>query len=190
MSYPSAGQAVEGSPFYEAQSCLGPAFSASTYQFFLSGTSTPANVYQDGALTTPFPITGVVPSDNFGRFPPIYLDTSVIYRVQFFDNTNTQQWQVDPYTPPLSTVGSSSLSSHGINFASTGEVTLLAPATGGTGVTLTLNCGALGSSALALEGTLPGNSALIVNSSATTGAHTATFTAANKPGTATSSPAG
>jgi hypothetical protein len=39
-------------------------------------------------------------------------------------------------------------------------------------------------------GTLAGNSAIIVNSSATTGAQTATFAATNKPGTSASAPAG
>jgi hypothetical protein len=191
VSFPTvAGIAVEGTPYREAQSCLGPTFAGSTYQFFLSGTSTPANVYQDGALTTPFPITGFVAADSFGRFPPIYLDTSVIYRVQFYDSTNTLRWTVDPYTPLLSTVGTSALSAFGFQIATTGELTLDAPNTGGSGVTLTLKAGVLGSAALRLIGTIPGNSALIVNSSATTGAQTATFAATNKPGTATSAPAG
>jgi hypothetical protein len=174
----------------EPQSCLGPAFANSTYQFLLSGTSTPANVYQDGALTNPFPITGYVTSDNFGRFPPIYLDTSIIYRVQFFNSANVQQWQVDPYTPPLATTGTSTNVSYGIGIDVTGEFIFAAPAAGGTGITLTLNAGALGTEALAVIGTLAGNSAIAVNNSATTGAHTATFTASNKPGTATSAPAG
>jgi hypothetical protein len=181
---------VEGLPYCEAQSCLSPAFAGSTYQFFLSGSSTPANVYQDGALTTPFPITGFVTADSYGRFPPIYLDTSVIYLVQFYDSTNTLRWQVDPYTPPLATVGTSALSAYGFQIAATGEMTLDAPNSGGTGVTLTLNAGALGSAPLQISSTQAGNSALIVNSSATTGAHTATFVATNKPGTAASSPAG
>jgi hypothetical protein len=191
MSYPTVqGTSVEGITYREAQVCLGVTFANSTYKFFLSGTSTPANVYQNGTLTTPFPITGNVQADNFGRFPPIYLNPSVIYRVQFFNGANVQQWQQDPYVPPLSTVGTSSLSAFGVNIATTGEVTVPAPNSGGSGISLTLNAGALGSAALRLIGTLPGNSALIVNSSATTGAQTATFTASNKPGTATSAPAG
>ncbi len=175
----------------EPQSCLGPTLGAgASYQFFLTGTTTPANVYQDGALTTPFPITGFVSADSYGRFPPIYLDTSVTYRVQFYDSTNTLRWTVDPYTPPLATVGTSSKVAYGMNIATTGEVTIPAPTTGGSGISLTLKAGALGSSPLRIIGTLPGNSAIIINSSATTGAQTATFTATNKPGTATSSPAG
>jgi len=191
VSYPTvAGNAVEGTPFREAQMCLTPTFANSYYLFFLSGTNTPANVYQNGTLTTAFPITGRVTSDAFGRFPPIYLDPSVIYRVQFFSGVSVQQWQVDPYTSQLSTVGTSSLSAYGFSIATTGEVTIPAPNTGGTGISLTLKSGVLGSSALRVTGTLAGNSAIIVNSSATTGAQTATFTATNKPGTTTSSPAG
>jgi len=191
MSYPTvAGLAVEGVPYREAQSCLTPTFAGSTYQFFLSGTTTPANVYQDGALTNPFPITGFVTADNYGRFPPIYLDTSVAYRVRFYDSTNTLRWTVDPYVTLLSTVGTSSLSAYGLNIATTGELTIPTPNSGGSGISLTLNAGALGTAALRLNGTLPGNSTLIINSSATTGAQTATFTATNKPGTATSAVAG
>ena len=191
MSYPTIrGRAVEGTPFREAQSTLGKIFANSTYKFFLSGASTPANVYQDGALTVPFPITGFVTSDNFGRFPAIYLDPSVIYRVQFFNSANVQKWQVDPYVSQLSTVGTSALSAFGFQIAPTGEAVMPAPNSGGSGITLTLKAGALGTTPLQISSTLPGNSALIVNNSATTGAQTATFTAANKPGTATSSPAG
>jgi hypothetical protein len=191
VSYPTVtGDAVEGVPYREAQSCLGPAYALATYKFFLTGTATPANVYQDGALTTPFPITGFVTADSYGRFPPIYLDTSVIYRVQFYDTTNTLRWTVDPYTALLATVGTSSKSPYGVNIATTGEVTIPAPATGGTGVSLTLKAGTLGITPLRIAGTLPGNSALIVNNSATTGTQTATFASSTKPGTQASAPAG
>lgn len=191
MSYPTvAGTAVEGTPYREAQVCLGTRWANSYYLFFLSGTSTPTNVYQNGTLTTAFPSGNRVTSDAYGRFAPIYLDPSIIYRVQFFNSAGVQQWQVDPYTSQLSTVGTSSLSTYGFQIAPTGEFTLDAPNTGGTGITLTLNAGVLGSAALRVTGTLAGNSAIIINNSATTGAQTATFAATNKPGTATSSPAG
>lgn len=189
MSYPTVqGRAVEGLLFREAQSCLGKKFANSFYQFTLSGTSTPTNVYQNGALTTPFPITGKVTSDSFGRFPAIYLDPSIIYRVQFFNSSGS--WLVDPYVSQLSTVGTSSLSAFGLRIAPTGEVVMPAPNTGGSGLTLTLNASVLGTTPLRLNGTVPGTSALIINSAVTTGAQTATFVAANKPGTATSAPAG
>lgn len=191
MAYPTAtGNAVEGAPLREPQVCLGPKYAQATYQFFLTGTSTPANVYQDGNLTVPFPITGFVTADNFGRFPPIYLDTSIIYKVQFYNSNNQLVWTLDPYTPPLATTGTSSNTTTGPKIATTGEVTVGAPSAGGTGITLTLKAGALGTAALKVSSPFAGQAAIIVNSSATTGAHTATFTATNKPGTATSSPAG
>ncbi len=191
MSYPTVGgDAVEGTPLREPQVCLGPSWGGSYYQFSASGTNTANNIYQDGALTTPFPTTGFVVSNAYGRFPAIYLDPSVTYRVRFFNKFGAQQWQSDPYGSQLSTVGTSSLSAYGFQIAPTGEITIPAPNSGGTGISLTLNAGSLGTSALQISANLPGNSALIVNSSATTGVRTATFTATNKPGTATSSPAG
>jgi hypothetical protein len=191
VSFPTvAGQAVEGLLYREAQSCLGTRFANSFYLFFLSGTATPVAVYRDGNLTTPFPSLGRVFADGFGRFPPIYLDPSTIYRVQFFNQSSMQQWQVDPYISQLSTVGTSALSAFGVSISPTGELTIPAPNSGGIGSSLTLLAGALGSIPLQISSTLPGNSALIANSSATTGAQTATFVATNKPGTATSSPAG
>lgn len=189
MSYPTVqGRAVEGLLYREAQSCLGPKFANSFYQFTLSGTSTPTNVYQNGALTTPFAPTGKVTADAFGRFPAIYLDPSIIYRVQFFNSSGS--WLVDPYVSQLSTVGTSSLSAFGVSISPTGEVVMPAPNAGGSGITLTLNASTLGTTPLRLNGTVPGKSALIVNSAVTTGAQTATFAANNKPGTATSAPAG
>jgi hypothetical protein len=191
MSYSTVqGRAVEGVPMREPRVDLGTRFGSSFYLFFLSGTSTPTNVYQDGALTVPFSPTGQVTSDAFGRFPAIYLDPSIIYRVRFFNSASVQQWQQDPYISQLSTVGTSALSAFGVNIATTGEFTIPAPNTGGSGVSLTLNASTLGTTPLRLNGTIPGTSALIVNSAATTGAQTATFAATNKPGTSTSAPAG
>jgi len=199
VSYPTvAGRAVEGTPYREAQVDLTPKFASSYYLFSLSGGNTLTNVYTNGTLTAPFTTTGTVTADAYGRFPAIYLDPSVIYRVRLFNSAGVQQWQQDPYSSQLSTVGTSSLSAYGFQIAPTGEFTLDAPNTGGTGVTLTINAGLLGAAALEVIGTLPGNSAIIINSSATTGAQTATFQANNLPGTppvfynvtATAAPAG
>lgn len=191
MSFPTvAGKSIENMTLREPQVCLGPAYAQAAYKFFLTGTSTPANVYENGTLTTPFPITGTVTADNFGRFPPIYLDPSITYKAQLYDKNNTLVWTVDPYTAPLATTGTSSNSTYGPKIAVTGEVSFAAPNSGGTGITLTLNAGSKGTSPLKVSSVVAGNSTIIVNSSATTGAQTATFTATNKPGTATSSPAG
>jgi hypothetical protein len=191
VSFPTKfGTAVEGILMREAQSDLGPIIGALTsYQFYLTNTTTPANVYQDGNLTTPFPTTGFVSSDMYGRFPPIYLDPSIIYAVTF-NGLNGYTWTVNVYTPPLSTRGTSQNVTYGMQLATTGEVTIPAPNAGGTGISLTLKAGQLGTAAIRVSSTLAGQPAIIVNNSATTGAQTATFAATNKPGTATSSPAG
>jgi hypothetical protein len=73
--------------------------------FYVTGTTTLATIYQDGALTNPFsqsptPIT----ADSAGRFPPIYLDPAVIYRVQLYSagstiGVTTPLEDVDPYVP-------------------------------------------------------------------------------------------
>lgn len=173
----------------EMQVCLGSAFANSSYQFNVTGGGSAANVYQDGNLTTPFPITGFVSSDTSGRFPPIYLDPSIIYQVVFTAQSG-YTWTRDPYVPPLTTLGTSQNTSYGMRVAPTGEFTVTAPNSGGSGISMILKAGQLGSAAIKVTGTAPGTSAIIVNNSATTGAQTATFAATNKPGTATSPPAG
>src|SRR3974390_402940 len=191
MSYPTlTGGAVEGMLLHKVQASLGVSYANSTYQFFLTGTSTPANVFQDGNLTTPYPITGYVQADSFGRFPPIYLDPSITYRVQFYASTNPLLYQIDPYTPLMSTRGTSQNVTYGMQVATTGEVTIPAPNSGGTGINLTLKSNNLGVVPVKLQGSLAGNPAIIINSSATTGAQNATFTATNKPETAPSPRAG
>jgi hypothetical protein len=184
VSFPTiAGRAVECTPFREPQVNLGTSFANAYYLFFVTATSTPANVYQNGVLTSPFSPTGKVTADSYGRFPAIYLDPSVTYKVQLYNSSGVLQRTTDPYGSQLSTVGTSSLSAYGISIAPTGEVTIPAPNTGGTGNSLTLNAGDFGSVPLAVNGTLAGNSALIIDNAATIGAQTASFNANNKPGT-------
>lgn len=66
-------------------------------QFYAAGTTTPSDVYSDADLTTP--LSNPVVADSDGRFPPIYLDPSVRYRVQLYDADNVLQYDVDPYLP-------------------------------------------------------------------------------------------
>jgi hypothetical protein len=172
----------------EPQSCLTPKFANAYYQFAISGSNTPAPVYTNATLTAQFSPTGKVTADSYGRFAPIYLDPSVAYRVTLYNSSNVQQWQVDPYETALPTVGKAD--PYGFTIAPTGEVTTSGPNSGGTGISLTVKAGAIGTAALCLNGTLAGNSVLIINNSATTGTQTATFAATNKPGTVASSPAG
>lgn len=78
---------------------------AAYYLFFLTGTTTPANVYADGALTTPLSQTpgATQPSctaDSAGRFNPIYLNPTTTYRVQLFSAINVKLEDTDPYVVP------------------------------------------------------------------------------------------
>lgn len=66
--------------------------------FFLSGTDTPTPVYADAGLVTSLGTT--VTADGDGRFPALYMDPEVTYRVQLFNALNVLQYDVDPYTPP------------------------------------------------------------------------------------------
>lgn len=74
--------------------------------FYLTGSTTPTPVYADAALTTPLSQTPgqAQPSctaDGFGRFNPIYMDPSIVYRCQLFSVGNILLQDVDPYVPPL-----------------------------------------------------------------------------------------
>lgn len=187
------GEAVTGLVYHEPQVCLGPNFAGAYYQFLVTGTTTPLAVYQtNNPLGNPYPITGYVQADNYGRFPPIYLDVNLlnVYRVQLYNGQNQLVYDLDPYAQSINNSGVESAAAYGYTIAPTGEVTVAAPNVGGAGSTLTLNAGSVGSVPLEVSAPLAGASAIIVNSSATTGAQNATFVAANKPGTAASSPAG
>ena len=175
-------------PINQPLSSTGAALPLSYYVFYLTGTTTPAAVYQDAGLTTPYPInpiTGqeVVTASGAGQFTAIYLDPSFVYRIQLYTQLGVLLEDTDPYIPPLPVTGNSAIN---INLT-TGQVTINAPKPGGTGVTLTV-VAAAGAVSVALAGTNPGQALLQVTNSLTTGAQTATFAATNKPGTATTAP--
>lgn len=71
-------------------------------RFTLAGTNTATDVYADEDLTTPH--ANPVVANGFGRFPPIYLDENVSYRIRGYDAdanamTDTPLEEYDPYTP-------------------------------------------------------------------------------------------
>lgn len=84
------------------------------YLFYLTGSTTPVNVYADGALTTPL---SQVPAqaqpsctaDAFGRFNPIYLNPAVVYRVQLFTSAGIKTEDTDPYVVPLSNLSAAAV---------------------------------------------------------------------------------
>lgn len=69
-----------------------------TLTFYLTLTTTLHDVYADADLDTP--LDNPVESDADGRFPFIYMDPSVTYRVQLHDDDGVLIWDIDPYYPP------------------------------------------------------------------------------------------
>lgn len=90
-----------GTPFFDLRprplSLTGQIMPGCYYRFYETSTTTPAAVYADGALTTP--LTNPLVADADGRFPVIYMDPGVVYRVQLYDAANTLQYDADPVHP-------------------------------------------------------------------------------------------
>lgn len=178
-------------PIPRPLSSTGQSMPGAYYNFYVSGTTNPAIVYQDPGLTLPYPAASlngsqplytVIQADGTGAFAPIYLNPTVIYRVQLYNSTWSLVEDVDPYVPAMPITGNGQLTTN-----AQGELTIAAPTPGGTGVTLTVNARA-GGTALQLVGAGAGSAALIANSTVVAGTQNATFTAANKPGGAATAP--
>lgn len=76
--------------------------SGAKVSFFLTTTSTPTDTYQDSARTTPH--TNPVVADAAGRFPAIYLDPEVVYRITFTDADDVEIYPaIDPANDQLLT---------------------------------------------------------------------------------------
>jgi hypothetical protein len=65
--------------FHRAFTTAGVPASGEKLYFYLSGGTTPTPVYSDAGLTTP--LSNPVVADSAGRFPAIYLDGAISYRV-------------------------------------------------------------------------------------------------------------
>jgi hypothetical protein len=178
-------------PIARPLSATGASLPFGAYNFYVSGTTNPAIVYQDAALTLPFPaaplngsspLFSVIQADGTGAMPPIFLNPITIYRVQLYNSTWSLIEDVDPYVPPMPVTGNGQLV-----LDAQGEMTVAAPTPGGSGITLTVNTRASGT-ALELIGSGAGSPAIIANTTVVAGAQTATFTATNKPGSGTTAP--
>jgi hypothetical protein len=178
-------------PIARPLSSLGVSMPGAYYNFYVSGTTNPAQVYQDAGLTLPFPASAlngssplytVIQADGTGAMPPMYLNPEIIYRVQLYNSTWSLIEDVDPYVPPMPVTGNGQLV-----LDAQGEMTISAPVPGGSGITLTVNARA-GGTALELVGSGAGSPALIANTTVVAGVQTATFAATNKPGSATTAP--
>jgi len=84
-------------PVAKPLSSNGTFMSGCTATFYLTGTTTAATIYADGALTTP--LANPLSADASGTFVPIYLDPDVIYRVQIKTSTGSLISDTDPYIP-------------------------------------------------------------------------------------------
>jgi hypothetical protein len=178
-------------PIPRPLSSLGVSLPGAYYNFYVSGTTTPAQVYQDAGLTLPYPAASlngssplytVLQADGTGAFTPIFLNPETIYRVQLYNSTWSLIEDVDPYVPAMPTTGNGQIA-----LDAQGEMTINAPVPGGSGITLTVNVRA-GGTALELIGSGAGAPALIANTTVLAGSQTATFTATNKPGSGTTAP--
>ena len=178
-------------PIPRPLSSLGVSMPGAYYNFYVSGTTNPALVYQDAGLTLPFTAASlngsaalytVVQADGTGAMPPMYLNPEVIYRVQLYNSTWSLIEDVDPYVPSMPVTGNGQLV-----LDAQGEMTISAPVAGGSGITLTVNARS-GGTALELVGSGAGSPAIISNMTVVAGAQTATFTATNKPGSGTTAP--
>jgi hypothetical protein len=178
-------------PISRPLSAAGISMPGAYYNFYVSGGTVPAPVYQDAGLTLPYPVASlngssalfyVVQADGTGAMPPIFLVPTTIYRVQLYTSTWNLIEDVDPYVPAFPVTGNGPL-----QIDAQGEVTINAPVPGGTGVTLTLTSRA-GGTALELVGSGAGAAALVANTTALVGTQTATFVATNKPGSGTTAP--
>jgi hypothetical protein len=178
-------------PIARPLSSLGVAMPGANYNFYVSGTTVPAIVYQDAGLTVPYPASAlngssplfsVVTADGTGAMPPIFLNPVLIYRVQLYSSTWSLIEDVDPYVPPMPVTGNGQLV-----LDAQGELTVLAPVPGGTGITMTVNARS-GGTALELVGSGAGAPAITANLTVVAGVQAATFAATNKPGSGTTAP--
>lgn len=154
---------------------------SSYYVFYLTGSTIPATIYQNGDLTVAYP-SNKVTADSAGTFAGIFLDPTRVYRVQLFDQYNRRLMDIDPYVSSLTTFGTSQLAFNVV----TGNVSITPTAPGGSGAALTVIARQSG---IALDtgagGFSPGVAELqLLNTGITSGTTTATFTASNKPGVA------
>lgn len=81
-------------PTFRPLSITGAILPNAYVQFYVSGSTTPTNVYADAALGTP--LNNPVVADADGEFVPIYLDRRVRYRAQIYDENDVLLLDVDP----------------------------------------------------------------------------------------------
>ena len=88
-------------PIYgRATDSNGNTISGAKLYFYTTGTTTPASVYTDSALSAAHP--NPVVSDSAGVFPAIFLDPDVIYRAILTTASDVEVWDYDPINTAVS----------------------------------------------------------------------------------------
>jgi len=86
------------SPFIPAFNSNGAPVPGAKLSFFYTGTDTLAPIYIDDALSSP--LNNPVNADLAGRFPNVYLDSGITYRVRVLDPQGVPLGaDIDPYIP-------------------------------------------------------------------------------------------
>lgn len=83
-------------PVLRAIGADGLAMSGALLQFYVTGTTTPTNVFTTSALSVAR--TNPVVADSGGLFPVIFLDPNVTYRVQLKTSGGSLILDIDPFT--------------------------------------------------------------------------------------------
>ena len=77
----------------------GTPYAGAKANFYETGTTTPADTYEDAALNTAH--SNPVVADSAGQFPAIYLDPDVSYRCIITESDDTQIDDIDPVWLPV-----------------------------------------------------------------------------------------
>lgn len=98
-------------------------YAGAKINFYLTGTTTPTDTYQDNALGTAH--ANPVVADAAGQFAPIYLDPAITYKAVITDSDDNVLDTVDPVHAPFS-ASAVSVTDAGGYFAGTDLETILA----------------------------------------------------------------
>jgi hypothetical protein len=122
------------SPFIPAFSANGLPVAGAQLLFYLTGTTTKTTVYSDVGMVTP--LANPVVADAAGRFPAIYLNDAITYRVRILDKLGAQIGaDLDPYVPGQ--IVANLVGGIGANATTRTAITTIVPPPVGTPVVLT-----------------------------------------------------
>lgn len=127
-------------PFPQFFTDTGAVCNGCLLRFFVTGTVTPANVYQDTAGSTPW--TQPITLDATGRATAgIFLDSTVTYRARLYTAADVQMRSQDSVRAPIPSVFTGTSNYHA-KFTSTGT-SIQNSCESDDGTTLTITCSAL-----------------------------------------------